>query len=474
MNTSPSRFTNRHDSLSPMRFVPVLLAAALAFAVAADARAQLRGDVLLKGGTVITVSAAGTLENTDVLVRDGRIARIGRGLSAPAGVTTLDVTGKFVMPGIIDAHSHIALSSVNEATSPVTSEVSMEDVVDPYDVGIYRALAGGVTTSHVMHGSANVIGGQNETIKHRWGRTDPDELRFEGAPRTIKFALGENPTRVHGKRGAGGGGPRIRPASRMGVEAVLRETFAAGRRYMEATDRWEKARLTDRNAVQPEYNGRLEVIADILRGEVLIHCHSYRADEIDMLMRVLTDFGVRNVTFQHANEAFKVAPELAAFGASASVFADWWSYKMEVYYSTAYNATILTRNGINTSINSDSGELNRHLYHEAAKTQRYGDLTNDEALALITINPAKQLGIGARTGSIEIGKDADIAVFDGHPLSVYAIPAMTFVDGIKYFDRATDADDIRLRAHPNRDVQAGTIFTADDHDRCLEGAFVIE
>ncbi len=456
-----------------MRFRTLLAAVALLAALAPTTQAQPRGSVLLKGATVLTVSGAGTLENTDVLVQDGRIARIGRGLQAPSGVETIDVTGKFVMPGIIDAHSHIALSSVNEATSPVTSEVSMEDVVDPYDIGIYRALAGGVTTSHVMHGSANVIGGQNETIKHRWGQTDPDALRFAGAPRTIKFALGENPTRVHGKRG-GGSGARIRPASRMGVEAVLRETFAEGKRYLEAQDRYERERRTNPRAVPPEHSERLEVIADILRGEVLIHCHSYRADEIDMLMRVLADFGVKNVTFQHANEAFKVAPELAAFGASASVFADWWSYKMEVYYSTAYNATILVRNGINTSVNSDSGELNRHLYHEAAKTQRYGDLTDDEALALITINPARQLGIDGRTGSIEVGKDADLAVFDGHPLSVYGVPALTFVDGVKYFDRLNDPDDMRLRAHPNRDVQAGTVLTLDDHDRCLEGAFVIE
>ena len=418
------------------------------------------GDVLIQNGTVLTVTN-GTLPETDILVRHGKIEKIGKGLRAPRGVETVDATGRYVMPGIIDAHSHIALSSVNEATSPVTAEVRMEDVTNPYHIGIYRALAGGVTTSHTMHGSANVIGGQNETIKHRWGYKDPDALRFEGAPRTIKFALGENPTRVHGKRG-GGQGKALRPSSRMGVEAVLRDAFAEGQRYKEAWERYEAEKTRNPRAEPPPYDLRLETMADILRGDILIHCHSYRADEILMLMRVLGDFGVKKITFQHANEAFKVAPELAAFGANASVFSDWWSYKFEVYYSTAYNAAILTRNGVVTSINSDSGELNRHLYHEAAKTQKYGGLTDDEALALITINPARQLGIEDRVGSIEEGKDADLVIFEGHPLSVYGVPQMTFVDGVEYFDREKDPDDMRLFVDPEAPVGDGMIETARD------------
>ncbi len=438
---------------------------ALAFTLTAAAQPKV-GDVLIKNGAVLTVTH-GTLENTDILVRDGKIARIGQGLRAPDGVEVVDATGMYVMPGIIDAHSHIALSAVNEATNPVTAEVTMEDVTNPYHIGIYRALAGGVTTSHTMHGSANVIGGQNETIKHRWGFTNPDDLRFEGAPRTIKFALGENPTRVHGKRGASGGKAKV-PATRMGVEAVLREAFADGQRYMEAWDRYEAEKKRNSRAVPPPYDLRLETIADILRGDVLVHCHSYRADEILMLMRVLKDFGVDKVTFQHANEAFKVAPELAAFGAYASVFSDWWSYKFEVYYSTAYNAAILTRNGVVTSVNSDSGELDRHLYHEAAKSQRYGGLTDDEALALITINPALQLGIADRVGSIEVGKDADLAVFDGHPLSVYAVPQMTFVDGVRYFDRQRDPDDVRLFVDPEASLDDGAMISNDEHLHELE------
>jgi len=407
-------------------------------------------DVLIRNATVLTVTG-GTLEDSDVLITNGIIAEIGSDLRAPRGVEEVDATGKFVMPGIIDAHAHIALSSINEGSSPVTAEVSMEDVTNPYHLGIYRASAGGVTVSHTMHGSANVIGGQNETIKHRWGATDPDAIRFEGAPRTIKFALGENPTRVHGRRGSGGTGAIV-PATRMGVEQVLRSAFENGKRYMEAWDAYNTEMKTNPRAVPPVWNERLEVMADILRGEILVHCHSYRADEIVMLTRVLKDYGVDKITFQHANEAFKVAPELAAYGAHASVFSDWWSYKFEVYYSTAYNAAILTRNGVITSINSDSGELNRHLYHEAAKSQRYGGLTDDEALALITINPAIQLGIQDRVGSIEIGKDGDVAIFEGHPLSIYAIPVLTYVDGVKVFDRESDADDMRVDVDPTSEV----------------------
>ncbi len=419
-----------------------------------------KGDVLFKGGTVLTVTN-GTLENTDVLVRDGKIARIGKGLRAPNGVETIDITGKYLMPGIIDAHSHIAGSAINEGTSQVTSEVSMEDVVDPYDVSIYRALAGGVTSIHLMHGSANVIGGQNETMKLRWGLTDPDQLRFEGAPRTIKFALGETPTRGGRARG-------IQPQSRMGVENMLRTSFQQAVEYKK---KWEAYRA-DKNPrkVAPEYDLRLQTLVDILNGDVLVHCHSYRADEIYMLLKVFSDFGIPKITFQHANEAYKVAPELAAFGASASVFADWWAYKLEVYYSTAYNAAILTENGVLTSINSDSGELIRHLFHEAAKTQKYGDLSDDEALALITLNPAKQLGIDNRVGSIEVGKDADIAIFEGHPLSVYAIPQMTFVDGVKYFDKANDKADQRIYVDPESSIEKITIFDREDQHRCMEGA----
>jgi imidazolonepropionase-like amidohydrolase len=424
-----------------------------------------RGNLLVKGGTVLTVTK-GTLENTDVLVKDGKISQIGKSITAPAGYTVVDATGMFVMPGIIDAHSHAGLDAINEATAPVTAEVSTGDAVNPFQVSLYRALGGGVTTIHAMHGSANAIGGQCETVKLRYGVKDPESLKMEGAPRTIKFALGENPTRVHGS------GNSIVPRTRMGVEFVIREAFSQGRAYMEAWDKYNKAKAQKGfRGAPPAYNYRLETMADILRGNIIIHCHSYRADEIYMLLKVCKDFGIKRLVFQHVNEGFKVAPELAEYGAMASVFSDWWAYKFEVYYSTAYNAAILTKNGVTTSINSDDGELMRHLYHEAAKTQKYGQLSDDEALSLITINPAKQLGIENRVGSIEVGKDADIAIFKNHPLSIYTIPMVTVVDGVIRFDRKKDANDQRIYVDPKQTVDV-TLQTnyAHDHESCMEGA----
>ena len=236
----------------------------------------------------------------------------------------------------------------------------------------------------------------------------------------------------------------------MGVEFVIREAFSKAKEYMAAWDRYNKSKTQKGfRGAPPAYDLRLETLADILRGDIIVHCHSYRADEIFMLLKVCQDFGIKKLVFQHVNEGFKVAPELAKFGAMASVFADWWAYKFEVYYSTAYNAAILTKNGVTTSINSDDGELMRHLYHEAAKTQKYGALSDDEALSLITLNPAKQLGIESRVGSLEVGKEADVAIFKGHPLSTYTVPMITIVDGVVRFDREKDADDMRIYIDPS-------------------------
>ena len=419
------------------------------------------GDVLIRNGTVITITK-GTLAETDVLIQNGKIASIGKDLMAPKDIKEIDATGQFVMPGIIDAHSHIAIDAVNEATNPITPEVKVGDAIDPFDLAVYRALAGGVTTSHAMHGSANAIGGQCQTIKHRYGEFDPQTYVFEGAPRTIKFALGENPIRVHGE------GRGVQPRTRMGVEHVIRDAFQKGVIYRDKWLKYEDEKSKNKNAVPPLYNGRYQTMADILDGKIIIQCHSYRADEILMLLRVLKDYGVKRITFQHANEGFKVAPELAAFGAGASVFSDWWAYKFEVYYSTAYNATILTRNGVVTSINSDSGELIRHLFHEAAKTQRYGGLSDDEALSLITINPARQLGIDAHVGSLEVGKDGDVAIFNANPLSIYAVPQMTIVDGIVRFDLAHDPADMRLYVDPEEATPA-YYGQEEEEDGCMRG-----
>jgi imidazolonepropionase-like amidohydrolase len=439
--------------------------ALVAIAIGAFGQVE-RGNALIKGGTLLTITK-GTQESTDVLIKDGKITQIGKDIQAPQGFKIIDATGMYVMPGIIDAHSHAGIDAVNEATNPVTSEVFTGDAINPFQIELYRALGGGVTTIHAMHGSANAIGGQCETIKLRYGVKDPDALRMEGAPRTIKFALGENPTRVHGA------GNNIVPRTRMGVEFVIREAFSKAKEYNEAWERYNKSNsVKGFRGAPPAYDLRLQTLADILKGDIIVHCHSYRADEIYTLLKICEDFGIKKLVLQHVNEGFKVAPELARFGAMASVFADWWAYKFEVYYSTAYNAAILTRNGVTTSINSDDGELMRHLYHEAGKTQKYGALSDDEALALITLNPAKQLGIENRVGSLEVGKEADVAIFKGHPLSSYAIPMVTIVDGVVRFDREKDPDDMRIYIDPTKAIDATESNGSSHHseEKCMQDA----
>ncbi len=440
--------------------------------------AQPKGDVLIRNGTVITVTSD-DLANTDVLIRNGIITEIGQDLNAPPNVDVIDATGKYVMPGIIDAHSHLNSIGVNEATNPVTAEVTMYESIDPNDISIYRALAGGVTSINLMHGSANVIGGRNATLKLRYGQSQ-DNMKFKDAPQTIKFALGENPTRVHGQ------GSGVTPRTRMGVEQVIRDQFDAAldyrrnrQNYLDAKEQYDR-RPRGTPPVPVTKNLRLEVLADIIDGKILVHTHSYRADEIVMLNRVFSDYGIKNFTMQHANEAFKVAPELAKNNAYASVFADWWSYKFEVYYSTAYNASILNANGVLTSINSDSGELIRHLNHEAAKTMRYGQTSENDALRMITINPATQLGIQDKVGSIETGKHGDIGIWNSHPLSIYSINEITLVDGVVYFDRENDPDDMRL----DREIDPELSFTNSSQliyegtsgrniDACMQDVFYL-
>jgi imidazolonepropionase-like amidohydrolase len=452
-----------------------IIAIAVLMIWAAGVQAQQTGSVLIQNATVITITN-GELENTDVLIEDGKISEIGEDLRAPRGAVTIDATGKYVSPGIIDAHSHLNTISTNEARNPVTAEVTMEESINPNDIAIYRALAGGTTTIHLMHGSANVIGGQGETLKLRYG-ADVEGLRFKDAPRTIKFALGENPTRVHGQ------GNGIQPRTRMGVEQVIREHFDAAldykrnrQAYLDAKAQYDR-RKRGTPPVPVAKNLRLEVLSDIIDGEIRVHCHSYRADEILMLMRVFNDYGIKNYTFQHANEAFKVAPELAKNGAHTSVFSDWWAYKFEVYYSTAFNATILNANGVTNSINSDSDELIRHLNLETAKTMRYGQTSSEDALKMITINPAIQLGIEDRVGSIEEGKEGDVVIWSGHPLSIYSKVEQTFIDGVKYFDLAEDPADMRIYVDPAEDYERSSsyngIISGRQSDACMEGAYIL-
>lgn len=387
-------------------------------------KAKTGGNVLIRGATVVTVSGK-TLPKADILVKGGKIAAIGPDLTAPDGVTVIDAAGLFVMPGIIDTHSHFAISGgVNESSLSVVPEVRVKDVIDSEDVQIYRALGGGVTTARLLHGSADVIGGQDAVLKMKYGRP-ATELVVSG-PRGVKFALGENVKRTDGRF----------PNSRLGVEAVLVRAFTEAREYRKQWADFERRKGSPDAPPEPRRDLRLEALADVLAGDLRIHSHCYRADEILMLLRVADKFGVKVRSLQHVLEGYKVAPEIAAHGASVSLFSDWWAYKIEAFDAIPYAAKLLHDAGATVCLKSDDNELMRHLYQEAAKLVKYGGLSPDEALKTITLNPAKQLGLDGRIGSIEVGKDADLAVFTGHPLNAYSRCEMTLVEGEVFFRRA--------------------------------------
>ena len=341
----------------------------------------------------------------------------------------------FVMPGIVDAHIHIAIAGGgNESSHAVTPEVRIADVIDHRSPSMFRALAGGVTTVNILHGSANVIGGQNAVIKLRWGK-DAADLFFEGAPAGVKFALGENPKQTNRTR-PDGVTPRY-PATRMGVELTLRTSFTRAQEYQAERETYEAARARGEDPMPPRRDLRLEALAGILDGSILVHAHCYRSDEILMLLRVAEDFGFRIASLQHVLEGYKVADEIAAHGAGASTFADGWGYKMEAFDAIPYNAALMASRGVTASINSDAvGEMTNRLYLQAAKAMKYGSASEEEALKLITLNPAKHLRIDHRVGSIETGKDADLAIYTAHPFSADAQVAYTLVDGQVYFDRS--------------------------------------
>ncbi|MEZ5464823.1 MAG: amidohydrolase family protein [Lysobacteraceae bacterium] len=386
--------------------------------------------VLFRGATVWTNADGGILENTDVLVRGGRIAAVGSRLGVPSGATEIDASGLHLTPGIIDAHSHSALQGgVNEAGDAITAEVRMGDVLDPTDIGIYRELAGGVTAANLLHGSANPIGGQNAVIKLRWGGS-ADDLRFEGAMPGIKFALGENVK----QSGWGDAYTTRYPQTRMGVNEIDRDAFDAAREYAAKRDA-----STRKGAAPFRRDLRLETLAEILAGKRLIHIHSYRQDEILNFVRLAQDYDLPVATFQHVLEGYKVADAIRDLGAGASTFSDWWAYKMEVFDAIPHNGALMTGVGVTTSFNSDSDELARRLNTEAAKAMHYGGLTAEEALKLVTLNPAKQLRVDDRVGSIAVGKDADLVLWSASPLSAYARAEQTWIDGRRYFDRSEDA-----------------------------------
>jgi imidazolonepropionase-like amidohydrolase len=392
--------------------------------------AQKGGDVLIKNATVMT-AAKGTLENTDILVTNGKIAKIGKNISAPANARVIDASGKYVSPGIIDAHSHSMLDAINEGSLAVTSMVRTRDVLDPKDVTVYRALAGGVTTANLLHGSANPIGGQSSTVKFKWGRP-VEEFLIPDAPPGIKFAMGENVKRSNFSPQPGQ--VSRYPRTRMGTIEVMRDAFRRARDYKQAWDDY-KAKKTN---VPPRRDLELEPLVEVLEGKRLVHCHGYRSDEHYNLLLLADEFGFRVATLQHGLEAYKIAPEIAKRGTGVSIFADSWSYKLEAYDSIPYNGYILWKNGVVVSINSDSDERMRRLNLDAAKMEKYGGVPEEEALKMITLNPAKQLGIDKRTGSIEQGKDGDIVIWNTHPFSPYSHPEMTLIEGVVYFDRAKD------------------------------------
>ena len=386
---------------------------------------------LIQNATVWTNEADGILEKADVLVQNGKIAQVGTGLSA-GGATVIDGTGKHLTSGVIDEHSHIALTSINDIATN-SSMVRMKDVVDSDDINIYRQLAGGVTAAQLLHGSANPIGGQSALVKMRWGAS-PQEMLIEGADEYIKFALGENV-----KRSSNEASVRF-PQTRMGVEQVYMDAFSRARAYDEAQKAYQALSSKEKeNTAPPRRELSLEPLAEILNAERFITCHSYVQSEINMLIHVADQFDFTVNTFTHILEGYKVADKMAEHGAGGSTFSDWWAYKFEVRYAIPYNAELMTMAGVTTAINSDDPEMARRLNQEAAKSVKYGGMSEEDAWRMVTLNPAKLLHLDDRMGSIKVGKDADLVLWSDNPLSIYAQAEKTMVDGTIYYDQEEDA-----------------------------------
>ena len=417
-------------------FVVVLLLLLAAFAAAQtqsqsseSSRPTGHNEVLIKGGMVLTVTH-GRIPNGEVYIKDGKIVAVGEHVNAPASAKVIDATGRWVTPGIVDSHSHIALDDdVNEATSPITPHMMMLDAFQYTDKKIYYALAGGTTTSMLLHGSANMIGGQAVVIKHKYG-LDRDAMLFPGAPQSIKFASGENPKRVYGSRNQ-------MPSTRMGNFAVLRQALQEAKEYMRDWDDYDaKVKKGDKDAKAPKRDLKLEALANILRGKLLVQIHCYRADEFLTEMAIAREFGYKIRAFHHSLEVYKVADKVAAEGIAMGTWPDWWGYKQEAYDATPWDAMISKQHGVRVVIQSDSEDLTRRLNQEAGKLVHYGGFTEDEALKTITIDAAWVVGVDDKVGSLDVGKDGDVVIWNHDPLSSYALADQVFIDGDLYFDRS--------------------------------------
>jgi imidazolonepropionase-like amidohydrolase len=378
--------------------------------------------VVVRNATVWTQGAQGRLENADLLVQNGKIVKVGQKLTAPKGAVEIDGTGKHVTPGLIDPHTHGGVSSVNESGFAIVPEVQMGDVITQNNIWFYRQLAGGLTTTMILHGSANPIGGENVYVKTRWGSL-PDEYKMANAPRTVKFALGENPKRS----------PNRYPNTRMGVQEIIRDHFLAARDYEKEWKNWEKTKT----GIPPRKDLRMEAILDILNQKLRITSHGYRADEFLALVRLAEEFGFKVQALQHGVEAYKIADELKKSGVAAVVWSDWGAFKLEAYDATSYNARLLMEAGVVTSLHSDDNEISTRMNWEAGKLLRSG-VTELDAMNTVTINSAKAIGIDDRIGSLDAGKDADFVIWNGNPLSQFTKAEQTWVDGRRYFSLAED------------------------------------
>lgn len=414
-------------------------------------------DVLLKNAKIWTSEDEGILEGADLLIKDGKFAQIGKDLPVPDGVRVIDCTGKDVTAGIIDEHSHIAISrGVNEGSNAITSEVRIGDVINPEDISIYRLLGGGVVMSHSLHGSANPIGGQCQLIVHRWGE-DAEGLKYEPMPPTIKFALGENV-----KQSNWGEQYTIRyPQSRMGVESIMKDGFQAAEEYERAWNDYNALSKAEKQKTIPPRNDlQLDALLDVLRGRMFIHVHSYVQSEILMLMRLAEEFGFTVQTFTHILEGYKVADEMREHGATAGSFSDWWDYKFEVYDAIAYSPALMMQKGVVVGINSDDNEMARRLNQEAGKSILYGDMSQEDAIKMVTINPAIQMRIEDQVGSIKVGKDADFVIWSGNPLSTYTKCEQTWIEGRNYFSWEKDLAE-RKRIAEERNALIQKILKSD-------------